>query len=72
MPSEMSKELRLWAKDDIVPADLQHLCKEAADCHDDLVAACEYTQTLLSKGVGQYTHALALLRAILAKVHNKE
>lgn len=39
--SKMSKELRFWATDDIVPADLQHLCNRAADSHEALLAACE-------------------------------
>lgn len=39
--SEISKELRLWAKDDIVPSDLQALCKKAADSQEALVKACK-------------------------------
>lgn len=27
---ELCEELKLWAKDDIVPADLQELCKQSA------------------------------------------
>jgi hypothetical protein len=32
----------------------------------DLVTACEYTENLLSKGIGQHTHALALIEAAIA------
>ncbi len=33
----------------------------------DLLKACKYTETLLSKGTGQTTHALALIEAAIAK-----
>ena len=33
----------------------------------DLFDASVYTQALLSKGIGQHTHALALLEAAIAK-----
>ena len=42
--SKIGKELKLWAKDDIVPADLQVLCKKASKSHDDLLAACKEIQ----------------------------
>lgn len=33
----------------------------------DLLAACKYTENLLSKGIGQRTHALALIESAIAK-----
>lgn len=38
----------------------------------DLLEACEYTKTLLSKGIGQHTHALALIEAAVAKAQSKQ
>ena len=40
---------------------------ETKNSHDDLLAACEYTKTLLADGVGQHTHALALIEAAIAQ-----
>uniref|UniRef100_A0A6M3KM01 Uncharacterized protein n=1 Tax=viral metagenome TaxID=1070528 RepID=A0A6M3KM01_9ZZZZ len=37
--------------------------------HDDLVAACEYTRSLLASGIGQSTHALAMIEAVLTKIN---
>ena len=34
---------------------------------DDLLAACEYSHTLLLRKIGQTTHAVALLEAAIAK-----
>ena len=32
-----------------------------------LLEACKYTQTLLAKGIGQHTHALAMLETALGE-----
>ena len=34
---------------------------------DDLLAACEYSHTLILRKIGQTTHAVALLEAAIAK-----
>lgn len=34
----------------------------------DLLEACKYSHTLLLRGIGQSTHAVALLEAAIAKV----
>ena len=38
-----------------------------AEAIDKLVEACQYSKTLLESGIGQATHALALLEAALAE-----
>lgn len=65
--SEMSKELKLWAKDDIVPSDLQALCRKVADCHNKLVGACRDFVNLAAVGM-----TIILLNDTADNIKNKK
>jgi hypothetical protein len=51
MDIDIVKELRLWARDDIVPSDLQELCKSAADVINDLEGALMDATKLFAREV---------------------
>lgn len=68
--SEMSKELRFWATDDIVPADLQHLCNRAADCHEALVKVLEKIEDQASRATLVQDRSVSIIKqtcAIIAR-----
>jgi len=56
-------------KDDIL---YEYGCKaqEIEQQRDDLLAACEYSHTLILRIIGQATHAVSLLEDAIDKAHS--
>ena len=56
----------------ILPKEMAKEIVLRCNSHPDFKTACEYTKTLLSKGIGQNTHALSLLESALTKAKGGE